>query len=162
MKITEVVHAHGHENILSTHMTTFEITKDSYATKRGNCIIALGATKGAVDFCPEFQESARSESAHIMIEIEAGGIVEIVKAKGTRRLLFTHPTDMVIRRSAHVCDRTIAIKADKAAMDLSRRLIEKLQNSSQQMRMTLTVESFDLSVHNHLPSIRSCGSNSSC
>ena len=162
MKIAEVIHAHGHENILSTHMTTFEITKDSCVTKRGDCIIAVGATKGAVDFSPEFQELARRENAHILIKIEAGGIVEIVNAKGTRRLLFTHPTDMVIRRSAYVCDRTVAIEADKAAIDLSRRLVEKLQNSKQQMKMTLTVESSNLGVDNHLPSIRSRGSNSSC
>ena len=35
MKTAEKVRAQGHENILSTNKTTFEITKDTHLTKRG-------------------------------------------------------------------------------------------------------------------------------
>ena len=142
MEATEVIHAHGHENIRSTHTTTLEITKEPSVTKRGDCIIAVGATKGAVDFHPKFKEVALNEDAKITIKIEAGRIVDVVKARGTHRLLFTHPTDVVVRKSDHVCDRTVAIRADKAAMDLSRKLIEKIRNSRQNIRITLTVESY--------------------
>ena len=142
MEATEVIHAHGHENIRSTHATTFEITKKPSITKRGDCIIAVGATKGAADFHPEFREAARNQDAQMTIKIEAGRILEVVKAKGTHGLLFTHPTDVVVRKSDYVCDRTVAIRADKAAMDLSRKLIEKIRNSRQNIRITLTVESY--------------------
>ncbi|HIG98004.1 TPA: DUF371 domain-containing protein, partial [Candidatus Woesearchaeota archaeon] len=35
--------AHGHPNILATHRTTLEITKDSELTTRGNCVVAVAA-----------------------------------------------------------------------------------------------------------------------
>lgn len=142
METTEVIHAYAHENIRATHKTTFEVTKEPRVSKRGDCIIAVDATKGAVDFHPAFKESARSENAKITIKIEAGAIVDVVKAKGTHRLLFTDPTDAVVRRSDYVCGRTVAIGADKAAADLSRKLIKELQTKDQEIRITLKVENY--------------------
>lgn len=142
MKITEIVDACGHENIRSTHKTTFEITKESTLTKRGDCVIAVGATKGAKDLSSEFKEAMKREDVQITITIEAGEVREVVKARGSPQLLFTHPTDMVVRKSNYICGRTIAIKANKAAKDISRKLIEKLQNPSQKIKITMTVESY--------------------
>jgi len=140
MKIVEVVRARGHEHIRSTHKTTFEITKESTLTKRGDCIIAIGATKGAADLSPEFKEAAKREGAQITITIEAGDVKEVVKAEGSPRLTFLHPTDLVVRKSDYVCGRTIAIKADKAAADFSRGLIRKMQNPSQEIKITFALE----------------------
>ena len=137
-----VIFAHGHENIQATHETTFEITKEPTLTKRGDCIIAVEATKGAADLPLEFKEAARKKSAQITITIEAGELKEIVRAKGSPRLLFTHPTDLVVRKTDYVCGRTLAIRADKAASDLSRKLVEKIRGSSQRIRITLAVESY--------------------
>ena len=142
MKITEIVDACGHENIRSTHKTTFEITKESTLTKRGDCVIAVGATKGAKDLSSEFKEAMKREDVHITVTIETGEIREVVKARGSPQLLFTHPTDMVVRKSNYICGRTIAIKANKVARDISRKLIEKIQNPDQKIKITLTVESY--------------------
>jgi len=142
MKLTEIVDAYGHENIRATHKTTFEITKESTLTERGDCVIAVGATKGAKDLSSEFKEAMKREDVHITIAIEANGIREVVKARGSPQLLFTHPTDMVVRRSNYICGRTIAIEANKAARHISRELIEKVQNSSHVCKITLTVEDY--------------------
>ena len=142
MKITETVYACGHENIRSTHRITFEITKESTLTKRGDCVIAVGATKGAKDLSLEFKDAMKIEDVHITVTIEAGEIREAVEARGSPQLLFTHPTDMVVRKSNYICGRTIAIKANKAARDISRKLIEKIQNPNQKIKITLTVESY--------------------
>ncbi len=142
MRTTEVIFAHGHGIIQSTHKTTFEITKAPNVTRRGDCIIAVDATKGATGFHAKFKEAARNLDAEITIKIEAGKIMDVVNAKGTSRLLFSHPTDVVVRKSDHVCDRTVAIRADKAAMDLSRRLIDKMKNPNQKIKITLTVENY--------------------
>ena len=136
------IFAHGHENIQATHETTFEITKEPTLTKRGDCIIAVEATNGAADLPLEFKEATRKKDAQITMTIEAGELKEIVRAKGSPRLLFTHPTDFVVRKTDYVCGRTLAIKADKAASDLSRKLVEKIQDSSQRIRITLAVESY--------------------
>jgi len=140
--VITVIFARGHENIQATHRTTFEITKEPTLTKRGDCIIAVEATKGAADLPLEFKEAARKKGAQITITIEAGELEEIVKTKGSPRLLFTHPADLVVRKTDYVCGRTLAIGADKAASDLSRKLIEKIQDSSQRIRITLAVESY--------------------
>ena len=140
MKATELIRAHGHINVQSTNKTTFEITKEDYLTKRGDCIIAVGATKGAIDLNQRFKAAARSQDARITIKIEVNGEKETVTAWGNPKLSFTHPTDLVVRKSDYICGRTLAVRADKAACDLSRRLIEKLRNPNQKVKITLTVE----------------------
>jgi len=140
MKATVVISAHGHENVQSTNKTTFEITKETHLTKRGDCIIAVGATKGAEDLNTKFKSVARIRGARLTIKIVVDAEEETVTAWGNPRLLFTHPTDLVVRKSDYVCGRTLAIRADRAACDLSRRLVEKLRNPNQKVKITLTVE----------------------
>jgi len=140
MKATEVIVAHGHENVRSTNKTTFEITKENHLTKRGDCILAVGATKGAADLNPRFKAVARTQHARVTIKIQVEGEEETVTAWGNPKLLFTHPTDLVARKSDYVCGRTLAIRADKAACDLSRKLVEELRNPDQKVKITLTAE----------------------
>ena len=140
MRVTEKIGAYGHKEVRSTHETTFEITKEKSLTERGDCIIAVGATKGAKDLDPRFREAVKSIASRIKITVEVGGLKEVVKAKGTPRLLLTHPSDLVVRKSDYVCGRTVAIGADKAAQDLSRELVEKLKNPCQKVTITLTAE----------------------
>jgi hypothetical protein len=139
MKITEIILARGHRNVQSTHKSTLEITKDDMLSKRGDCIIAVSADKVLADLSPQFKETLRGENSEITILIEAGDITEKVNAYGNPRLILSHPTDMVVRKSSHICSRTLAIKADKAACDLSRELVERLKNR-EQIKITLTVE----------------------
>ena len=142
MKTTEVIDARGHENILSTHETTFEITKETTLTKHGDCVIATGATKGARDLSVEFKEAMKREGVEITITIEAGEAKEVVEARGSPQLLFTHPTDLVVRKSNYICSRTIAIRANKSARDLSKKLVEKIQVATQKIRITLALKSY--------------------
>jgi hypothetical protein len=144
--VTIVVPARGHENIVATHKTTFEITKEVALTKQGNCIIAVEASKAAIDLPFEFKQAARREGARIMITIEAGELREVVQAKGSPKLTFMHPTDLVVRKSNYVCSRTLAIGADKAAKDFSRKLVEKLRDPHQEITVTLTAEDYSISL----------------
>lgn len=138
-EVTEVILARGHENILATHKTTFEITKESSLSKRGDCVIAVSADKGLDDLSFEFKEKLRKEGAKITVFIEAGGICETVDAYGSPHLVLTHPTDVVIRKSRYICNRTLAVKADKAACDLSRTLVKKLRSPEQRVKIALTL-----------------------
>ena len=140
MEISETIFAYGHENIQATHRTTFEITKEATLSRKGDCIIAVSADKVLADLSREFKESICRENAKILILIEAGEVAEAVNAFGSPRLVLTHPTDMVIRKSSYVCNRTLAIQADKAAFNFSRKIIEKLKNPKQKVRITLTVK----------------------
>jgi hypothetical protein len=140
MKLTEIILARGHENIQGRHKSTLEITKDSKLSTRGDCIIAVSADKALTDLSPKFKENLRRENSEITMLIEAGDITETVSAYGDSQLILSHPTDMVVRKSNYICSRTLAIEADKAACDLSRKLAERLKNPEQRIRITLTVK----------------------
>lgn len=140
MQITEVIHAHGHENVLSTHRTTLEITKEPHLTRGGDCVIALSADKAMNELGTQFKQGLRRSDARVMILIEAGGVADVVTAFGNPALIMTHPTDLVVRKSNHICGRTLAIRADKAAWDLPRELVEKLRNPQQEVKITFSVE----------------------
>jgi hypothetical protein len=140
--VTVVFFARGHENVQASHRTTFEITKEVALTKQGDCIVAVEATKAAIDLPFEFKEAARKEGARITVTIEAGELKETVKAKGSPQLQFTHPTDLVVRKSSYVCGRTLAIGANKAAVDFSIELVEKLKDPNQTVKVTLAVEDY--------------------
>jgi hypothetical protein len=140
--VTVVFFARGHENVLATQKTTFEVTKETALTKRGNCILAVESTRAAADLPLKFKEAARNEGARITVTVEAGEHKETAKAKGSPKLTFTHPTDLVVRKSDYVCGRTLAIRADKAASDFSRKLVEKLRDPNQEVKFTLAVEDY--------------------
>ena len=138
-KIREVIFAQSHENILATHKTTLEFTKDQHLSKKGDCILAVAAGKAIPDFSAEFKKNLRKPHAKLTITIEADGVTEQVNAAGSPQLILTHLTDMVIRKSEYVCSRTLAVHADKAAQDLSRDLVEKLKKPKQKVKITLAV-----------------------
>lgn len=141
MKMEETIIAYGHENVLVTNRTTLEITRETRLTLKGDCIIAITADKAINDLSQKFRDLLRNDKAKLSILIEAGREKDIVNAVGNSQMVLRHPTDMVIRKSSYICRRTLAIQADKAACDLSRRLVEKLKNPKQKVKITLTATS---------------------
>jgi uncharacterized protein len=136
-EIQEVVLARGHKNVLATHKTTLEITKEHDLSKRGTCIVAVSADKALSDLSQKFKETLRNENAKLTIQISVGDITETISACGKPQLILTHRTDMVVRKSNYICDRTLAVQADKAACDLPRGFVEKLKNPKQKVKITL-------------------------
>jgi len=126
--ISETLNARGHPNVRSTHRNTFEFTKEGHLTPRGDCIIAVAADKGMGELSEEFKRELKTENRKLQIIIECGGIRETVTAYGHPGLILEHPTDMVVRKTEFICPRTLAIRADKAAKDLDRTLVEELKN----------------------------------
>jgi hypothetical protein len=137
--VREIIFGYGHENIRATHKTTLEFTKEKHLTRKGDCIIAVAADKGLADLSREFKENLRKPNAKLTISIEADGITEQIQANGSQQLVLTHPSDAVIRKSNYLCARTLAIHANKAADNLSRELVKKLENPNQKVKITLTV-----------------------
>jgi uncharacterized protein len=134
------VWAYGHLNIQAIHPTTLMFTKDGHVSKNGDCIIAVAADKSVSDFSKEFKETLRKPNAKLTITIETENLKEQIKAAGSPNLILTQPTDIVIRKSSYVCNRTLAICADRASIDLSRKLIEKLKDPKQKVKATFIVE----------------------
>ena len=110
----------GHINVMATHHSTLEFTKDKDLTKRGDCIVGVNA-----DFSYEEILKLR-EKDEIIIKIMIGGLEDIVKARVNKN--FDHKHEIVIRKKDFLSDRTLGIYADKAAIDLDRRIVEKLKD----------------------------------
>jgi hypothetical protein len=139
-KVTETIYAHGHPNISAKHRTTLEITTREDLTLRGDCVIAVGSNKGVEQLSEPFKELAKKENSTITLVIKVDKQIETIRGCGSPRLTFSHPDDLVARKSGYYSDRTIMIKADKAAIDLNRKLVELLKNPEKEVEITLIVE----------------------
>ena len=133
----ERVIAWGHGNVLSLHETTIEVTMEPDLTKRGDCIIGVSADAGLLDLSDDFKDSARDQNTKIRVTFRAGDQTETVVGRGHPDLTFTHKTDMVIRKSDFVCDRTLMIHADKSSAMLDRKLINLLKDKNQKLVMEI-------------------------
>ncbi len=131
--------AFGHENIQAVHPSTLMFTKERQLSKTGDCIVGVAADKAAAGLSQKFKDALRKPNAKLTIIIEAEGLSEQINASGSPKLILTHPTDIVIRKSDYISDRTLAIRADKSANDLPRDFMEKLKNPEQKINITLII-----------------------
>ncbi len=109
-------------------------------TRRGDCIVAVALDRGFTDFAEEFKRILREDDARLTIIFQVDDEMEVVEASGSSGLRFAHPTDLVIRRSNYICDRTLAINATKAARDFSRQLVARLRSCHSRVQITLIAE----------------------
>ncbi len=140
MRIVEILEAWGHRNILAENKATFEITKEIHLSKKGDCIAAIRASKGACDLSEEFKNLAKKENARITVIFQVENKREVVIGRGSPQLTFNNPKNLVARKSSYTCGRTLMIKTDKAAADLSRHLIKNLKNENQKIEIILIVD----------------------
>ena len=122
------IKARGHENVLSLHKSTFEITKDKDLSLAGDCIIGLDIDKSMEDFPDEFKEKLANDDTKVIVELRTPNASDTIEGYGHHDLTLSHPTDIVCRKSTFVCSRTLMIKSNKAAIDLNRDLINDLAN----------------------------------
>jgi hypothetical protein len=139
MKITEIIHCHGHKNIRALHKSTFEITKEADLSLNGDCIIAVDADIGAADLSPEFYDVISRDGTILITTLYCDGVTAIIRSEGCRGITLTHETDLVWRRSTFLCPRTISVRSDHIACQLPRELIKKLQNE-EEMTVILQAE----------------------
>ncbi len=139
MSVTEIIHCRGHKNVLGLHKSTFEITKETELSPNGDCIIAVGADKGAIDLSPEFRQAVADDTAILRTTLTSAELSVTILSQGASGITLTHPTDMVWRRSTFVCPRTIAVYSDHTASLLPRELVAALQRGAE-LTVTLTIE----------------------
>jgi uncharacterized protein len=138
-ELSEAVVAFGHANIQAIHPSTLMLTKEKHLSETGDCIVAVASDKTVADLSQTFKDALREPNAKLTVIIEAGGLTETINASGSPKLILTHPTDTVIRKSDYISDRTLAIHADKSSKDLPRELVEKLKNPLQKITITLII-----------------------
>jgi len=123
----------GHKNILATHKTTLEFTKDKDLTEKGDCIIGINA-----DFdLDKIKEFLNYKTITITITLENNPeLTEIITC--TPNLNFDDDKEIVIRLSTHDSKRTLGINSDKAAIHLNRELIKQIKNKNPKLIITIS------------------------
>jgi len=127
--LREAIEFYGHPNVRAWHEKTIEITKDSTLTLKGDCIVGVRASKGCSELLKELK-SALNNDAVVKFGIEVGNHSFEFTARGSSELTFEDDHEIVIRKSDYASPRTLAVKADKAACDIPRKMVEMLKDSS--------------------------------
>ena len=109
--------AYGHPNILATHKTTIEFTKDKEVTKEGNCIIGVNSDFDLSSIKKFINKKLSLKERAIKITIKINNLKEEINAELNPD--FDDDKEMVIRKSDFASKRTLAVRADKGAFDLA-------------------------------------------
>ncbi|MGB9002211.1 MAG: DUF371 domain-containing protein [Nitrosotalea sp.] len=119
---------HGHENIRSLHPKTIEITTEPHLTVNGDCIVGVGASSGCRDLPEKMKMLLQNSKSSVDCTITVKDFSFKVKGRGSEKLTLTNPHDIVIRKSAFTCPRTMATNCDAASDSIPRQIIKALQN----------------------------------
>jgi hypothetical protein len=124
----DAVEFFGHPMVRSRHRNTIEVTRDPNLTISGDCIIGVRADKGLSDLSSEVRDSIRADGSELFITIEVPTESFVVRAAGSSLLSLEDSHEMVLRKTEFISSRTLAIRADAAAKDIPRRMVESLRS----------------------------------
>ena len=130
----------GHKNILSLHKKTIEITKDDKLTVNGDCIVGTNSSIACIDLPEKFKKKIQDPNTEITFCIVSGEHSFFIRGMGSEKLTLNHTSDIVLRKSAFTCSRTIAIKCDKASDDMPRKMVEKLQDPKTDGKLIIEIK----------------------
>ncbi len=133
-------YARGHPSVSSTHPTTLELTKDTGLGKNGDCIIAVGCSVGLRDLPEPMKNALSSGACRARLTLRVDVHQFAVEGRGAHGLTLSHPTDIVVRKSGFVSDRTLMVLADSAAADIPRSFVELLQDPRRKVLVELVAE----------------------
>ena len=129
----------GHKHVLSLHEKTLEITKDDDLTPQGDCIVGVNSNISCIDLPEKMKKKIQNPETKIKFTLKVGKRSFKVQGHGSEKLTLKHVSDIVLRKSAFTCSRTIAINCDKASSDIPRDLVRLLQNPQTKGKMIIEV-----------------------
>ena len=116
----------GHPNVRSLHRSTIEVTTARGLTPAGDCIVGVGASHGCAGLPGRLRAALRGGRPRVRITLLAGGLEYAVTGRGDPSLALSHQEDIVVRRSAFVCPRTLAVECDGSASGVPREMASYL------------------------------------
>jgi len=143
MTILEEIDIYGHENILCTHNSTIEITKDIHLTKKGNCILGIRASKACYDLNSDLKKKLQKRNK-MKISIHVDDLTDSFFGYGNMDLKLLSKKDMVFRKSDFICERTVLIKCTKSSSELNRELVNKLSTNGKKFSITFEMGDSDV------------------
>ncbi len=137
-----IFHAYGHPAILSTHPSTLEITTSHELTRRGDCVVAVKSSSAVRNLPDDLKRVLSNSNGRGRLALRVGPFEFTVEGRGDPRLTFLHDTDLVVRKSAFISDRTLMIHADKSSIDIPRDMVRLLQDANR--RVTVEISATDV------------------
>ena len=122
---------YGHKNILSLNQNSLEFTKDKDLTLNGDCIVGVNS-----DFKLNEIKSLIKEYDTIKIRIISDDLIEEIMCNVNKNFNSDH--EIVVRRSNFISDRTLGINADKSSFEINRKIINKLKDSSNIVKVEIS------------------------
>ena len=133
-----IFHAYGHPAVLSTHPTTLEITTNRELTHRGDCVVAVNSSSAVRNLPEDLKRVLSSSGGRGRLALRVGPFEFVVEGNGDPRLTFSHDTDLVVRKSGFVSERTLMILADKSSMDVPRDMVRLLQDPTNRVTVEIS------------------------
>lgn len=112
-----------------THRTAFEVTKDLDISIRADCIIGVGATKGAANLSDRLKSHLLRGGRVLMKIIVEREVFELF-ASGNPSLTFADAGEIVVRKTTYVDGRTVGVSATAAATDLPESMVRALKSGA--------------------------------
>lgn len=111
---------YGHRNVLCSHKSTLEFTKDTDLTHRGDCILGVAASFDA----KKVSDYAKTHTAG-RLRITTGTFLDELDFEVNQD--FCSDGEIVIRLGSYSSKRTLGIRATKSAAMVDRRIVRQLQ-----------------------------------
>jgi hypothetical protein len=131
--------AHGHPNVRATHRSTLEVTTEPFLTKRGDCILGVSASHSLCSINSAIGWALRQPGSRVVTQFSVSDVTDKVEGFGSPGLILQAPISLVWRTSTHEDDRTVAVRCDKAALSINRRLVNELKNPSAILTVRIVV-----------------------
>lgn len=134
MKILDIIYASGHKNVSCRHKSTIEITKKENLSKRGDCILAVRASKGCYDLNYDLKTQIWKGSK-IKVTIKVGTVKDSFIGFGSEKLTLLNKSDIVFRTSDYTCERTALVNCNKASSQINKEIINSLIDPQTQVEL---------------------------
>ena len=121
--------AYGHENISACHKNTIEFTKDKEVSPEGDCILGVGS-----DYKLDEVKKFISGKKKLKCMIEVDGVSDEFEFIPNPK--FNDSNEMVFRLGEFASERTLGLRASKAAKHIKRDIAGKMKVSGKRMKVT--------------------------
>jgi hypothetical protein len=131
-----VITAWGHDLVSCRDPEKIIITKDDKVFD--DSVACIRASAAAKDL-PDNMKEALEEGRGISLVISSAGIEEKISAFGSMKETLTDEQNITLTKTNFSNPSTVGIKANKGAKDLNRALVALLQDTDQEVTLTLRV-----------------------
>lgn len=117
---------YGHRNIRATHKNTIEFTKEKELSIKGDCILGVNA-----DFDLKKIKGFIKDKKKLKLKIIVDDVSDELEFVPNQN--FNDNKEMVLRLGEFKSERTLGIRAEKAAKHIKRQIVEKMKEHRKKM-----------------------------